>query len=814
MTGTAGAVRLDLPAGASFKPANRGCVFGTWVETPVGGYESNVTYNVVSKAAGGTGGNDGYLRFNQAATQIDALVKNAGITYVSTSLTGIPAAKKLLVMLVVNPTNYHLIACEPGGAPLVSTVANTTAYAVNFSAVNFWDRFGVGAAATYGHYGPMEECFFLLGEFPESGGVPSATLIQNIASGAQDLATLDAQLTGTVAKKWRYRMRQQEELTDAYGIVGSLTAINTTADNVILSGGVLRPGPLMPADTCALASQVTFGTVGDSATASANIKIEGGTYTGSPAAIQARLRKEDGTVHVNWTTIDPAPAGGTWQSGTLTGVAYAAGWLTCDIRAVDGGGTQIGDIVSSRGWKGTGMNLVLESQSQGTFLQDTGNGMVSSASARLQVISYNSTGSIWRMKKISANNTNNRVARGVRQFAEEINTLFPGMPVSWSSVGVPGNGLEQWAAGGAFAALWGQLKALHGTPQPFALYMLGHSNPTASYETVLGNVIAKCSSDYAAPARILHAGTARYAQSGTGPSHTNSLNAREGARDRVANNPTTDWWAAHPQIVKSDSSDNGPHPLDGDVGHGRHGALLAWGLMGWCRAVEDEPVTLTTATKISGGTVVRLGFGPVNQSAGVTGQSTLILSIGGTATGAVAITGASALPLSIGGTVTGVVIIAGQSDVALAIGGSATGTVGSAVMGQSNIQLAIGGTATGAVVVAGQSAFALAIGGTITGSPLIAGQSTLPLSIGGTITGAVGGGAISGQSDLALAIISAAEAKVLIAGASLAALAIGGSATGLVGAGALSARRIATPAQSVSGGTLAPSLNGGTIGRG
>lgn len=814
MQGSAGAVWVDLPAGASYKPANRAFVTGLFVETPRGGYENNVTYNILSKAAGYTGGNDGYLRFNQAASTLSLFLKNAGTTYLNTSVTSIPSAKKLLVMVIVNPTNYHLVVCEPGGSPLVSTVAATSLFAANLSAVDVWARFGIGNAASMGHYGPIEEGFHLLGEFPESAGVPDSTLIQNIASGAQDLAALDAQLTGTVAKKWRYRMRQQDELSDAYGIAGSLTFVNTTVDKVVLSGGALRPVHLMPADTVALASQVEFGTVGDTATAFADINIEGGTYTGSPAAIQARLRKEDGTVHVNWTTIDPAPTGGTWAAGQLANVPYVAGWLTCDIRAVDGGGTQIGDIVSSRGWKGTGMNLVLESQSQGTFLQDTGNGRASTATARLQVIHNNSTGTAWRIKKINANNSNSRVARGVREFAEEINTLYPGMPISWSSVGVQGNSLSQWAAGGAFEALWGQLKTLHGTPQPFALYMLGHSNPTANYETVLGNVIAKCSSDYAAPIKTIHAGTARYAQSGTGASHTDSLNAREGARDRVANNPTTDWWAAHPQAVKCDSNDSGPHPMDADVGQGRHGALLAWGIMGWSRAVEDEPVTLTTATKISGGTVVRLGFGPVNQSSGVTGQSSLALAIGGSAagevlvagqsalvlaigvaaTGEVLVTGASALPLSIGGAITGAVAVAGQSSLALAIGGSATGVLGSAVAGQSDIQLSIGGTATGAV--------------------LVAGQSTLPLSIGGTITGQVGGGAVSGQSTLALAITCAAEGTALIAGASLAALTLGGFATGLVGAGALSARRIATPAQSMNGGTLTPSISGGNISRG
>lgn len=815
--GSAGAVWVNFPAGASFKPANRACVTGLWVETPANGYEQNVTYNILSKSGGYTGGNDGYLRLNQAGTTLTLLLKNASTTYLSTSVTGIPAASRFLVLVIVNPTNYHLVVCVPGSAPIVSTVASATTYAVNFSAVDFWGRIGVGNAATYGHYGPIEEAFFLLGEFPETAGIPDDTLIRNIADGTQDLATLDAQLTGTVAKKWRYRMQQQDDLSDAYAIAGSLTAINTTTDKILLSGGPLRPRNLRPTPCLALASQVTFGTVGNTSTAFADIKVEGGTYSGiTPAKIQARLRKEDGTVlsGFDWTDIDAAPTGGNWVGGQFSAVPLTAGWLTCDFRAVDGGGTQLGDITSSHGWKGAGFNVLFESQSQGSYLFDTGNGKAIPASLRAQMIHTSSTGTNWRAKKLSNLNGNARIARGMRQFAIEVNTLFPGVPVSLSTVGVQGSSLSAWAPGGAFENMWADFKAFVGLWQPGPLYFIGHSNPTANYETVLGSVIGLAETDVGAFTGHLFGGTARYAQSGTGASHTDSLNAREGSRDRVANNPTTDWWAAHPQVVKSDSNDNGPHPMDADVGHGRHGALLAWGLMGWCRAVEDEPITLTTATKISGGTVVRLGFGPVNQSSGVTGQSSLALAIGGSAagevlvagqsalvlaigvaaTGEVLVTGASALPLSIGGAITGAVAVAGQSSLALAIGGSATGVLGSAVAGQSDIQLSIGGTATGAV--------------------LVAGQSTLPLSIGGTITGQVGGGAVSGQSTLALAITCAAEGTALIAGASLAALTLGGFATGLVGAGALSARRIATPAQSMNGGTLTPGLSGGIISRG
>ena len=435
------------------------------------------------------------------------------------------------------------------------------------------------------------------------------------------------------------------------------------------------------------------------------------------------------------------------------------------------------------------MNLVLESQSQGTFLQDTGNGKASTATARLQVIHNNLTGTAWRVKKISANNSNSRVARGVREFAEEINTLYPGMPISWSSVGVQGNSLSQWAAGGVFEALWGQLKALHGTPQPFALYMLGHSNPTASYETVLGNVIAKCTSDYATPARILHADTARYAQSGTTGSHTDSLNAREGIRDRVANNLTTDWFAAHPQVIKCDSNDNGPHPMDADVGQGRHGALLAWGIMGRVRAVEDEPVTLTTATKISGGTVVRLGFGPVNQSTG------MIVSVD---PAPIAIVGQD---IAIGKSVpVGAVAVslAGQD-----IGISLTVPIGAAnvpLAGQDIAVVTPAGGVTVAVdpaslVISGQSV-GIALSLPIAASSLV--LAVQPIGISRSVPVTPSAITIAGQ-DLGVSI-AGGSVTVLVDAVALSLL--GQDVAMTVTGSGLSTRRIATAAQSRNGGII------------
>ena len=768
LQGSAGAVWVNLPTSASFKPANRGCVTGLWVETPPNGYENNATYNILSKGTGYTGGNDGYLRFNQAASTLTLLWKNAGTTYMNTSVTGIPSASRMLVLLIVNAANYHLVVCVPGSSPIVTTVASATPYTTNFSAVDFWSRLGVGSAAAYGHYGPMEEAFFLLGEFPEASNIPDDTLIRNIADGTQELATLDAQLTGTVAKKWRYRMQQQDDLSDAYGIAGTLASVNTTADKVILSGGPLRPRSLRPTPCLALASQVAFGTVGNTATAFADIKTEGGTYSGiSPAAIHARLRKEDGTTLVDWQVVDAAPAGGTWAAGQFSGVPYTAGWLTCDFKAVDGGGAQLGDIVSSHGWKGAGFNVLFESQSQGTYLFDTGNGKAIPSTMRAQMIHTNSSGAAWRVKKLSALNSNSRIARGMRQLGIEINTIYPGAPVSLSTVGVQGQSLSAWNTGGAFANMWGDFKAFVGLWQPGYLCFIGHSNPTASYETVLGGVIAKATADVGPFIGQIYAGTARYAGSGTGSSHTDSLNAREGARDRVANNPTTDWWAAHPQVIKDDTGDTGPHPADLDVGQGRHGALLAWGLMGRCKAVEDVPATITGAVKISGGTQLRLVIGPVNAE----GASPVALAAGA---GTFGLSGGDiSVPV-------GVSLSAADGVLAFTGGGLAVPVAVALQAASATIGLTGGDLSNpaGVTLAAGAASFASTGGGISSpvGVALQAASAVFSLA-GGGLAGPLG------------VLLSAAAALFSMAGGQIGAPVAG-----------LSRRRIATPAQSRNGG--------------
>ena len=612
--GNAGSVRISFPSGATFKPANTGFATGIFVRTPIGGYDGNVNYNILSRGTGNTSGADGYIRFNQGASQLTATFRNGGSNIISAmTLSAIPIESKLLIMFIVTAANVHLVACVPGSTPLVTTLSSSAIYALNLSANDVWAHIGAGNSVAYGHYGPVEEAFHINGLFPETSNVPDTTLIANIANGTQDLATLHSSMTSGT-KKWRYRMLLQDTLNDSFGIASTLNVVNTTVDKVLLSSGPIRPANLTPNFVLNSASMALFSTPGVAASAVSDIFAEGGTFSGiSPAAIHARLRKEDGSTLAAWRVVDAAPAGGTWQPYTFANVPLTAGDLTCDFKAVDGSGAQIGDIVASHGIKGSGFFMMHCSQSQGTFLHSTGTGSTSPANMRAQVTFYDDPASRWRTKRISSLNANSRVAKGMRRQAAEFNALYPGVPIHIATVGVQGQAIQNFAGGGAYAFLWSSMKSLLGTVQPFVLMMMGqNSGADATYEAKLNAVIAQAITDLGQPIHILHAEVPRYSGIGSNSTFTQVLACREGTRARVANNPTTDKLMAHPLVVKCDSNDVSPHPMDANVGQGRSGALLAWGVMSYIRAVEDVPLKIATATLFNGKTQVKLTLDKVN----------------------------------------------------------------------------------------------------------------------------------------------------------------------------------------------------------
>lgn len=618
---TANGVAIVFPAAASQKAANLGFTVGVWIDLPAAGYENNVNYNIFTRGGGASGGSDGYIRFNQACSQLTAFFRNSSTTLLTattlTKASGNWKGKRILVMLIQTAANAHLVVCEPGSAPEYVTAASTGIYTTNLSASDCWNRLGPGNSTSLGHYGPVEEAFFITGEFPETAGVPDTTLIANIASSAQDLDTLHTLFTNGT-KKWRYRMRTQAELNDSWGIAGNLTSVNTDANKVLLSGGPLKPAPLMPDYVRRLSSQVVFGTPGVANTAFSNIPTEGGSYSGiAPARIEARIQRRDGTTLINWQTVDPAPSGGRWAASSIPNVPGTAGWLTKEYRAVDGAGAQIGAIVASHGITGSGFNTLKESQSQGYFIFGTGTGQAAPADICFCATYLGPAGALpFFHKTISPGNTASRLAKGAVQYAIELHTLYPGWPISFSSIAVTGQSLQNFLTGGAFASRWGDFKSFIGAViSPYILYLYGHSSQSgttvAGYKTMLGDAIAKATADIAAPLKVVHGPTARYADANPATDGLQVHTVREAIRQRVMENPN-EYFGGSFNHIKNDSNDTGPHPMDGLVGQGRVGAQMAWGVMCAVRAVEDQPLTLTAAQLQAAGTKLKLTFDKVN----------------------------------------------------------------------------------------------------------------------------------------------------------------------------------------------------------
>ena len=619
---TANGVALGIPAGASFKPASRGFVVGIWIEVPAAGYENNVNYNILTRGTGVTSGNDGYIRFNQAASQLQANFRNGGTQLLTattlTKASGNWKGKKILIMLIQTAANAHVVVCEPGQSPEYTTAASTGIYTTNLSASDCWSRIGPGNSTSLGHYGPVEEAFFILGEFPETANVPDTTLIAAIAAGTQSLDTLHSSMTNGT-KKWRYRMLQQDTLSDSFGLAANLNPINTDTNKVLLSGGPLRPNGITPTYGRRMASQVTFGTPGVAATATANITIPGGTYSGlSPAKVEARLRKEDGSVLVAYQTVDAAPAAGVWQPSVFSNVPGTAGWLTIDYRFLDGSNAQIGDIVSSYQVVGAGFCIMTQSQSQGYYLVGQGTGLAAPTDVRFCAMHLGPAGATPMLQKVMMpGNSASRLARGAVQYAIELHTLYPKWPISFCSIAITGQSLQSYLYSGANIATWGTFKSFVGVVQPYYLTLYGHSSQSGStvdgYKTYLEDAVAKATSDIGAPLKVIHLQTGRYADASNagGSDGVQVRTVREAQRKRVFENPT-EWLGGSFHHLKCDSNDTGPHPMDGNTGQGRAGAGFAWAVMECCRAVEDQPLTITAATLLSGGTVLELTLDKVN----------------------------------------------------------------------------------------------------------------------------------------------------------------------------------------------------------
>lgn len=595
---------LTLPALAAAKGANVSCVFGMFFATQKSGWENNQTLIMAARQAGGTGGNDAYFGFAQACTSLTFRLRNGGLDLIAaTDLVGLTAGSKYLLLLVINPTNTHVIAAPvDGGTPLVSTFAISTPYAANMSATALINSLGGSTGAVnYSWMGDMENAFFLTGQFPESGGIPNDTLIRNIASGVQDINTLDAQLTSGVKKFW-YPMRHNRDLSDAFGLVADLTYTNEDrpVGKFCMNGVALRPESVRPADADWAVSQTYFATPGSSATATASVPVQGGTYSGiSPTAVQARLIKEDGTTHVDWTQIATA-AGGVWAAGTLPSVPMVAGILHLDIRAVDGGGSQLGNIQSG-GIRGVGFHLFITGQSQAAYWYENGAGLAIPSGSRL--ISYVQKNTVHRRAMVGSSSAINRLARrGLRQTLIEINTLYPGVPVQFTSIAEAGQPIDQFITGGSFVARWAAVAASFGVSGPMYLTPVGHSSGADStYQTKFTDLITLADANLGVK-KVICIPVPRYKNSGATLAG-NALQVHESRRGMRAwheLNRSRSVWGSSFACVTSETGEASvsvdPHPGDDATGQGRAGAILAFVGMSACRAIVDEPVGIVSAT--------------------------------------------------------------------------------------------------------------------------------------------------------------------------------------------------------------------------
>lgn len=609
-----GATRLVPPSGAFAKPANTACVFGFWFMMPEQGFDSNYAYTLMAKQSAATGAQDGFIKVSQSGNITFYLSETSALIPSQTCGVASPGVPTF-AMIMIGPTETWISTCPVGGTPTVTVIASAAPYAAALVTRPLFNGIcssatGGGQNAFYG--GSIENIFFLHGSIPAVGGSPDTTLIQNIANGVQSIDTLDALLTGGVKRCW-YRLRSTGDFGDNWSVMGDLTVANesATTGRQNLAGRPLRPATLRPVPSFGI-SQCEFGTPGDASTAFARIPVAAGTYVGiAPAAIQARLRRDDGTALVGWTTVDAAPAGGSWASGWIENVPMTVGYLALDIRAVDGAGAQIGDYVSG-GVRGAGFHIIGWAQSQFAQLLDNGGGIALPDGIRYLVTKVSESGAS-RFYLGSTSSSSRAATLGMRQMAIEINTLFPGVPIQMSSLAQAGRPVQDWISGGPFGGRFAILAAALGPIPPHILLPMGHSSSAdTNYRTYFEQVLANAHASLGDPLIYCLVPVPRYKVAGA----TMTGNALQTAASRNAMrewheaNRSISYWGGGTSIVYSTNEPDAgsdPHPGDTNFGQGRTGAIIAWRAMEAVRAVQSESVGIVSGAFDGNDLVLTIG---------------------------------------------------------------------------------------------------------------------------------------------------------------------------------------------------------------
>lgn len=623
-------VRLTLPTAAAAKGASTAYTTLFWFRTEQFNYQNNYTHVMLARLNGAASGTSGFVAVRQTGGNVVELISAVSHNSPSSFTITLPAitlayGRSYLAMFIVNATKVFLVCCEVGGTATYTEVADTRLFDANMGTNHAWHHIGCGQAGTVKrYYGPMEEFCMWTGAFPESGGGPDLTLVQNIANGSQDLASMPAPLSA----RFRYRLRDATDLTDiGPNALGAMTPVNIDAPRgkVLFTQGPLRPVALRPKWQSDQISQAVWGTRGNPATAFADVRTPAGTYAGvTPTRIEARLLDAANAVVKDWTTVDPAPSGGAWVAGTLTGVPLTASFLRCEVRAMNGGAVVAGPT-PVWGLRGSGFVLQTQAQSQlmylflnfsaTTALPDGLNAIV-----HMQRAPANLAQPMTSFILASASSTSLGVPLGMRQAMIEINARFPGVPIQISTVGESGTAITEYFGSGLHALRWAGQKAAMGfgagePVPPFFLLFMGHSSTTSNYYNDLVSTVAFSASEFGTPIRYLHASVPRYRGAGpvtSGPG-LQVADSRAGARRLCLEQPTTHHWMGSWSSVATISEGGGgaePHPEASARGMGRSGGMIGYALMSAAGAIPDVPVGIT-ALRIVGSTA-KIEFGAIN----------------------------------------------------------------------------------------------------------------------------------------------------------------------------------------------------------
>lgn len=596
---------------------------------------------MLARANGGGGGSDAFFSIDTNHTQVNCAVRNGGSLLFNQGVA-VGRGKDWLIMLICNAANTHLVSCEVGGVPTVVTDPTGGAHTAGMTTTQAWLSIGGSQSGSVRPYfGSMENVCMWTGAFPETAGDPDRTLIANIANGTQSLDTLHTDVTPNLTRRFRFPLANEVDLTDAWS-VNVLTEANKgrATGRVMHPFGPIRPATLMPARVRDQVSQVVFGTRGNSATATAQIKIEGGSYSGlaSMSKVQARLLHEETRAVIrDWTdmvTTAPSAGAGTWAANETgwTGVPMTAAYFYVEFRAVDSGNAVIAGPVPGYALRRAGFHIVGQAQSQWAQGVTVGSGLALTSGIRFLVT--NSDGNELIPAGIEPEQPASQfqvlsyivssgcdlslgVKRMQRAMANEINAIYPGVPIQHSNISQGGTGLAEFYGTGSCRARWGNLKTAFGVVQPYLQFHLGHSSDASGTESKLASLISYSQANYGTPVKYLHAPVPRYRNAGTTSIFDATSNSREGARDYVAANPSTNIWLGSwstvftPLSAGTETAGADPHSdLSSDFGQSRTGALAGLGVLMGSGAVLDVPIGITAVNAVGSTAVIR--FGPIN----------------------------------------------------------------------------------------------------------------------------------------------------------------------------------------------------------